>query len=69
MAWGEETEIPWSNGIKLKDGERVGLLFPTGKTFFATYNESDNSLTWEDDGNRHPMCDEYRWAIRRWLEK
>lgn len=66
--WGEELKIPWSNGIIIKDGEKVGLLFPTGKLLWAIYSEKDNSLTWEDDGHKHQMCDDYLWAIRKWLE-
>lgn len=56
------------DGLEIMDGDRVGLLFYTGRLVYAKYNAERDSLTWEDDGKESPMHTDYIWDIRRWLQ-
>ena len=54
-------------GLEIPDGERVGLLFYTGRLIFAKYNHGNHSIIWEDDGHESPIHPDYIADISRWL--
>lgn len=56
------------DGLEIMDGDRVGLLFYTGRLVYAIYRADRDSLIFEDDGRESPFHPDYIWDIRRWLQ-
>jgi hypothetical protein len=56
------------DGLEIMDGDRVGVLFYTGRLMYAKYNAEKDSLIFEEDNWVSPMCDDHIWGIRRWLQ-